>query len=106
MGRHAREQRVAAAGDQADEGRLEGTGRAVRTGGEEVGRHVALQVVDRREGKAPGGGQGLRGRQAHQQGAHQPGALRGGDELYLRQRRAGLLERRRHEVVDQLEMVP
>ena len=42
----AREERVAAAGDQAQERRLE------RLGGEEVRRDVALEVVDRRERQA------------------------------------------------------
>src|SRR3712207_7239453 len=47
----AREQRVAARGEQAQERRLD------RVGLEEVGRDVALQVVDGRQREPAGGGQ-------------------------------------------------
>ena len=67
---HAGEQGVAAAGDQAEEGRLQ------RLGLEEVGGDVALQVVDRDQRQPPRRGDRLGGADADQEGADQARARR------------------------------
>ena len=79
---HRGEQGVAAAGDQAEERRLE------RLGLEEVGGDVALQVVDRDQRQPPRRGDRLRGADADQQRPDQ--ARAGGDRDRL-----DLVERRR-----------
>ena len=65
--RTAGEQGVPAAGDQAEEGRLE------RLGLEEVGGDVALQVVDRDQRQPARGGDRLRRAEADEERADQPG---------------------------------
>ena len=65
-----RQHRVAAAGDQAEEGRLE------RVGLEEVGGDVALQVVDGDQRQAPRRGDRLRRADPDQEGADQARARR------------------------------
>ena len=95
----AGEQRVAAAGDQAQERRLDRVGREV------VGGHVAVQVVDGRERQPAGGGERLGGGDADEQRADQAGALGHGDRLDVVQRRARLLQRVVDDHVDQLEVV-
>ena len=67
---HRRQQRVAAAGDEAEEGRLE------RLGLEEVGGDVALQVVDRDQRQPPRRRDRLGAADADQQGADQARARR------------------------------
>ena len=79
---HAREQRVAAGRQQADERRLE------RLGLEEVRGDVALQVVDRRQRQPARGREPLRRRDADQQRADQPRPLRDRDQLDVVERRA------------------
>ena len=69
------EHRVAAAGDQAEERRLE------RLGLEEVGGDVALQVVDRDQRQAARRGDRLRRADADQEGADQPRPDRDRDRL-------------------------
>jgi hypothetical protein len=100
----AREQRVAAAGEQADERRLHDRGPA-RLQAQEVRRDVTLQVVDGRERQAARGGDRLRGRHADQQRADEPGALRHGDEPDVVERRAGATQRVVDRRVGELEVV-
>ena len=96
---HAGQQRVAARGDQAQEGRLH------RRGGEEVRRDVALQVVDRDQREPARGGQPLRRRHADEQRADQAGALGHRHRVDVAEigPRAG--ERVVHHRVDELEVV-
>ncbi len=94
---HAHQQRVATAGDQAEEGRLEAA--------EEVRRDVPLQMIDRRERQLAGRRQGLPGRQPDQQRPHEPGTLRRGDQLELLERHARLAQRLLDDEVDQLEVL-
>ena len=77
----------AAGGSQTEEGRLE------RLRREEVGGDVALQVIDRDQRQAAGGGDRLRGRDADQEGADQPRPDRDRDRLDLVERHPGLLQR-------------
>ena len=93
------QQRVAAARDQAEEGRLE------RLGLEEVGGDVALQVVDRDQRQPPRRGDRLRGADPDQQGADQPGAGGHRDRLDLVERDARLGERGLDHRGGQLEVV-
>jgi hypothetical protein len=64
---HVRQQRVPAAGDQAEEWRFEGAaglggaGSVARRERKEVRRHVPLQMIDRRKRQLAGRGQGLPG---------------------------------------------
>ena len=90
---------MAAAGDEAEERRLE------RIGLEEVGGDVTLQVVDRDQRQPARCGDRLRGADADQQGADQARAGRDRNRLDVVQRRSslaqgGLDDRRR-----QLEVV-
>ena len=78
---HARQEGVAPGGDEAQEGRRERRGRAVPAPGDEVRGDVALQVVDGRQREVARGGQALRGRHAHEEGADEPRPLRDGDEV-------------------------
>ena len=75
-----RQHRVAAAGDEAEEGRLE------RVGLEEVGGDVALQVVDRDQRQAPRRGQRLRRAHPDQEGPDQARARGHGDGLDVLER--------------------
>ena len=90
---------MAARGDQAGERRLE------RVGLQVVGGDVAVQVVDRHERESAGGGERLRGRDADEQRADQPRALRHGDLLDVVERGAGAVERVVDDRVDELEVV-
>src|SRR6185436_7637089 len=67
---HARQQRVAARGEQAQERRLDRVGQQVIRG------DVALQVVDGRQRQPARGGEALGGRDTDQQRADQARALR------------------------------
>ena len=80
------EQRVAAGGDEAEEGRLE------RLGLEEVGGDVALQVVDRDQRQPARGGDRLRGRDADQQRADQPRPGGRGDRVDVVEGHPGLAQ--------------
>ena len=80
---HARQQRVAARGEQAQERRLD------RVGREEVGGDVALEVVDRRERQPPRGGQPLAVATPIEQRADQARALGDRDQLGVVERGAG-----------------
>jgi hypothetical protein len=91
---------VAARGDQAEERRLD------RIGGEEVGRHVALQVVDRRQRKPARSRQPLGRRDPDQQRADEPRPLRHRDERDVVEPASRLPQRVVDDRVDQLEMVP
>ncbi len=96
---HPRQQGVPAAGDEAEEGRLE------RLRLEEVGGDVALQVVDRDQRQPPRRGDRLRGADPDQEGADQarPGGDR--DRLDLAQLDLGLGERRLDHRRGQFEVV-
>ena len=96
---HRGQQRVAAAGDQAEEGRLE------RLGLEEVGGDVALQVVDRDQRQPPRRGDRLGGADPDQQRADQARAGGHRDRLDLVERGAGLGQRRLDHRHRQLEVV-
>ena len=91
------QQRVPAAGDQAEERRLEAT--------EEVRRDVPLQMIDRRERQLAGRGQGLSGGEPDQQRSHEPRTLGRGDQLDLLERHARLAQRLLDDEVDQLEVL-
>ena len=71
---------MATARDQAEEGRLE---HVLPIGHEEIGRHVALQMVDRGERQATGRRQSLGVRETDQQCSDQAWALRRGYQLHL-----------------------
>src|SRR4051794_32014581 len=71
---------------------------------ERAREHVPVEVVDRRERQAPGGGQRLGRRDTDQKGADEPGAARHGNPVDVVERCAGLLERVRDDRVDQLEV--
>ena len=101
----AREQRVAAAGEQADERRLEDDARRPSETAQEVRRDVALEVVDRRERQAARGGDRLRGRDADEQRADEPRPLRDADERDVVERRAGAAQRVVDRGVGELEVV-
>ena len=94
------QQGVAAAREQAQERRLD------RVGPEEERRDVAVQVVDGRERQAARPGQRLRGRDADEQCADEPGALRDRDRVDVVERRSRLAERLAHDRDDELEMPP
>jgi hypothetical protein len=101
---HVRQQGVAAACDQAHEGRLEGSpfpGLA----SDEVRRDMALEVVDRGERQLPRGGQRLGGGEAHQQRPNQAGTPRGGHQVEIPERRAGLLQGLSHHEVDEIQVL-
>ncbi len=66
---------------------------------------MAVQVVDRHERQPAGGGERLRGRDADEQRADQPRALRHGDLLDVVERGAGAVERVVDDRVDELEVV-
>ena len=93
------EQRVTAAGDEAEEGRLQ------RLGLEEVGGDVALQVVDRDQRQPPRRGDRLRGADADQQGPDQARAGGHRDRLDVIERGAGLVQRRLDHRRRQLQVV-
>jgi len=93
-----RQQRVAAARRQTDERRLD----AQRV----AGRQMALQVVDRRERQTPRVGNGLRGGEAHEQGADQARTGRDRDALEVVPGRPGLGEGVGHGADQQLGVAP
>ena len=93
---HLREQRVAAAGDQAQERRLEPLGL------EEGRGHVTLEVVHRRERQAPGRREALGRLQPDEQRADQPRAAGDGYQVDVIQRRARAIQRVVDNAVDQL----
>jgi hypothetical protein len=96
---HARQQRVAAAGDQAEKRRLQ------RLGLEEVGGDVALQVVDRDQRQPARRGDPLRGAYPDQQRPDQAGSGGSGDRLDVVQAYPRLAERRLDHRRRQLEML-
>jgi len=91
---------VAAAGDQAEERRLE------RIRFQEVRGDVALEVVDAGEGLPARRREGLGGRQADEQGADHAGPAGDRDGIDAVQVGAGLVERRLDDRADQVEVVP
>ncbi len=109
VGRDVDEQRVPAACDQAEEGRLEwglaGAGGRIAATAQEIGGDVTLQVIDRRERQLARGGESLCGGQPDEQRADETGALRGGDQLELIEPDGGLLQRALHDRVDDLEVM-
>ena len=91
---------MAPAREQAEERRLDGIGR------EEERGDVAVQVVDRRKRQAARPGERLRRRDADEQCADEPGALRDRDRVDVVERRPRLAERLAHDRSDELEMSP
>ena len=80
-------------------------GGSIGSGREEVRRHVALQVVDRRERQPPRGREPLGRRDADQQRADQPGPCVTRDERDVVERRARLAQRVVDDRVDELEVM-
>ena len=99
-GSDVEQQRVTAAREQAEEGRLDGIGL------EEERGDVPVQVVDRHKRQAARPGERLRGGEAHEQRADEAGATRHGEALDVRDRRARLLQRLGHDRDDQLRVAP
>ena len=66
---------------------------------------MALQVVDRRERQPPRGGEPLRGRDADEQRADEPGPLRDRDQLDVVEPAPAARERVVDDRVDELEVV-
>ena len=95
----AREQRVAAAGDQAQERRLE------RRSPRKFAATWPCRWSTGGERQPPRGGQRLAGRDADEQRADQARALGDGDRLDVVQRRPGLGQRVVDHGVDELEVV-
>ena len=91
---------MAAAGDQAEERRVD------RVGLEEVRRHVPVQVVHRHEGEAIGGCERLRGRETDEEGPDQPRPARRRNRRQPIEPRIRAVERVFDDGVDELEMVP
>jgi hypothetical protein len=94
------EQRVAAAREQAQERRVERVRLHVQ------GCDVPVQVVDRDEGQPLRPRDRLRGREADEERADEPGALRHGDALDVREARPRLGQRLAHDRRDELEVAP
>ena len=90
---------MAAARHEAEVGRLD------RVVAERAGHHVPVQVVHRHERQPARGGERLRGRDADEQRADQPGSARDRDLLDVVEPRAGPLERVGGHRVDQLQVV-
>ena len=103
MGADVGEERVAAAGDEAQERRLDD---GIPAHPQEVRRNVTLQVVDGGERQAANGGDRLRGLDADEQRADEPGPARHRDQLDVVERRAGSAERVVDDRVGELEVVP
>jgi hypothetical protein len=95
----ARQQRVAATGDQAEEGRLE------RVGLEEVGGDVTLQMVDRDQRQATGSGNCLGRADPDQERPDQARPGGGGNGVDLVQRHPRLPQRRLDHRRGQLQVV-
>src|SRR5919198_974117 len=93
-------ERVAAAREQAEEGRLQRLRLEVESG------DVPVQVVYGGERQATPEGDPLGSRDADEEGADQSGAGRDGDELDVVEPRAGGVERVADDVRDELEVPP
>ena len=89
---------MAAAREQAEEGRVE------RLGTEIEGRDVPVEVVHRREGQPASERDPLRGREPDEERPDQPRPRRHGHEVDVVERRAGLGEGLPHDRRDELEM--
>ena len=97
---YVEEQRVPAAREQAQERRVDGLRLQEQRG------DMAVQVVDRSEGKPQRPRERLRRRQPDEQRADQPGPLRDGDPLDPVEPDAGLVERLAQHRRDELEVPP
>ena len=96
---HAREQRVPAAGDQAEERGLE------RRRTQECGRDVSVQVIDRRQRQLVRRSESLRRRHADEQRGHQSRPAGDRDHPDAGERRPRPRERVVDHVTDQLEVM-
>src|SRR5438105_1334124 len=97
---HVEEQRVPAAREQAQEGRLERLRLEVERG------HVPVQVVDRGEREPAPEGDPLRSRDADEERAAQPRAGRHGDDLDVVEPCGRRAERVADDVRDELQVTP
>ena len=91
---------MAAGREEAHEGRLDG----IRA--EEERRHVAVQVIHRRQRHGERPGERLRSRQADEQRADEPGPARRGDEIDVASVASASCEGRLDDGRDELEVAP
>ena len=97
---HGEQERVTAAGEEAEERRLDGIRPEIER------RDVPVEVVDRDQRHAARPRDRLGRREADEQRADESGALRDGDCVHLRQGRVGFYERLPDDRKDELEVVP